>query len=139
MANRPKRYAKQSHVRWVLAGLESPIVYTLTCVTVAVNLFVYGATKIRGGDGLLRNLEPFFGVPYAVLIGAILVSILAINKRVKLLVVILLGEVIHFLVLVSPTGEQTFSLHEHLSSSITIACLLTTACIYYDLVDETSE
>ena len=127
---------KQSKTVRMLAQLEGPLVYALAGITALVSLLVYGTTLIRGGSGLLDMLQPVFGVPYAMLVGAILISLLVINKRWKMLVVIALAQVIHILVLVSPTATRLFSWSEFLNSSVTIACLLTAACIYYQLVEE---
>jgi hypothetical protein len=44
---------------------ESLIVNGMCVLAVFVQLFVYGATKIRSRGALLDNLVPYFGTPYA--------------------------------------------------------------------------
>lgn len=113
------------------------LIYALTFISATVSLLVYGTTLIRGGDGgLLVGLKPWFGVPYALSVGGLLVLTLAFTGRCKCLVVIFLGEAIHLLVWASPGKSRSFAWEEYLAISVTIACLLVSASIYYQLVEE---
>jgi len=114
------------------------LIYTLTVIAATVSLLVYGTTLIRGGGdgGLFGGLKPWFGVPYALTVGGLLLLILAITERWKCMVVIALGEAIHLLVLVGPGSSRVFAWGDYLAISVTIACLLVSASIYYQLVEE---
>lgn len=45
---------------------DAGIINGMFALSVIVQLFVYGATKIRGGEGPLHQLAPIFGLPYAI-------------------------------------------------------------------------
>lgn len=123
-------------MKQTIRKLDSALVHALTVVTAGVSILVYGQTLLRGSDGILDHLRPVFGIPFALAVGLLLLATLAVNQRWKCIIVILLGETIHGLLLGSPFRSGPISWNEYVMSSVTIACLLASACLHFQLVDE---
>ena len=132
------RYGKRGHrILHAVRYVEPFLIYALTLLASTVSLLVYGTTLIRAGDGgLFVSWSPWFGVPYALSIGGLLVLTLTITGRWQCLILIAVGEAIHLLIQASPGNSGSFAWGAYLANSVTIACLLVSASILYQWGDE---
>jgi hypothetical protein len=132
------RYGTRDHrILHAVRYVEPFLIYALTLLATTVSLLVYGTTLIRAGEGgLLVSWSPWFGVPYALSIGGLLVLILTITGRWQCLILITMGEAIHWLILASPSNSGSFAWGAYLANSVTIACLLVAASILYQWGNE---
>jgi hypothetical protein len=66
----------------ILLELEPVIVYSLAVIASLIGMVVWGATKIGRGQGaLFENLQWLFGTVYGILVGLILISLFAGNRK----------------------------------------------------------
>ncbi len=128
---------KRTGLRQILREVEAPIVYTLTFVAATVGILVYGATKINSGrgGGLFANLRPIFGVPYALLVGGILVTLLAYLRQWKGLAIVGVAYLLYLGLSLAPGHKGPFAWNEYLALSASLACLITACLVHYDLLD----
>ena len=137
LESQPLNWLNMESVKDTFKKLNSLIIHSLAFLTASVSILVYGQTLLRGsGGGLFDQFRPLFGIPFALIIGFVLLTTLAICHSWKYLVVVLLGEIIHLLLLGSPYRTRPFHWDEYLMTSATIACLLASACLHFHLVDE---
>jgi hypothetical protein len=55
-----------AHARRATQYFEHIIVAAMVALAIFVQIFVYGATKIRSHGALLEDLKPYFGAPFAI-------------------------------------------------------------------------